>query len=215
MLTVADSGDMPTSDYFNSLDYEVQKRYIAKLTVGEEDLSDPYGIPDDMWLDDTTKWPSLKFGDLYMYLIESKGGDVTNIDHEENSLPLPLTALYSDKYKCFDDASLKKLVWDMFNSITISEEECKDMERYTRNQRENSLWYEQRCGRLTASCFHDIVSRKNTSSPDNLVMRFLTRKDRIYLQSNGALTMKIKQGRHMLRKCHHHTMNLRVHQLVL
>ena len=64
---------MPTSDYFNSLDYEAQKRYIAKLTVGEEDLPDPYGIPDGMWLDDTTKWPSLEFGDLYMYLIESKG----------------------------------------------------------------------------------------------------------------------------------------------
>ena len=63
---------MPTSDYFNSLDYEAQKRYIAKLTVGEEDLPDPYGIPDGMWLDDTTKWPSLEFGDLYMYLIESK-----------------------------------------------------------------------------------------------------------------------------------------------
>lgn len=60
---------------------------------------------------------------------------------------------------------------------TCSEEECKDIERYTRNQRENSLWYEQRCGRVTASCFHDITSRKNTSSPDNLVMRFLTRKD--------------------------------------
>lgn len=104
-------------------------------------------------------------------------GDVTNIDHEENSLPLPLTALYSDKYKCLDDTSSKKSVWDMFNSITISEEECKGIKQYTQNQRENSLWYEQRCGRLTASCFHDIVSRKNTSSPDNLVMRFLTRKD--------------------------------------
>lgn len=85
-------------------------------------------------------------------------GDVTNTDHEEKSLPLLLTALYSDKYKCLDDASLKKSVWDMFNSITVSEEECKDIERYTRNQRENSLWYQQRCGRLTASCFQDIVS---------------------------------------------------------
>lgn len=103
--------------------------------------------------------------------------DVTNTDHEENSLPLPLTALYSDNYNCLDDASLKKLVWDMFNSITISEEECKYIERFTRSQRENSLWYEQRCGHLTASCFHDIVSRKKNSSPDNLVMRCLTRKD--------------------------------------
>jgi len=44
VLTVADSGDMPTSDYFNSLDYEAQKPYNAKLTVGEEDLPDPYSI---------------------------------------------------------------------------------------------------------------------------------------------------------------------------
>ena len=68
MLTVAD-GDMPTSDYFNYLDYKAQKRYIAKLTVGEVDLPDPYSIPDDMWLDDTTKWPSLEFGDLYTSLL--------------------------------------------------------------------------------------------------------------------------------------------------
>ena len=103
--------------------------------------------------------------------------DVTNTDREENSLPIPLTALYSDNYKCLDDSSLKKSVLDVFNSITISEEECKYIERYTRSQRENSLWYEQRCGRVTASCFHDIVSRKKNSSPDNLVTRFLRRED--------------------------------------
>ena len=62
--------------------------------------------------------------------------DITNTDREENSLPIPLTALYSDNYKCLDDASLKKSVLDMFNSITISEEECKYIERYTRSQRE-------------------------------------------------------------------------------
>ena len=37
--------------------------------------------------------------------------------------------LYSDNYKCLDDASLKKSVLDMFDSITISEEECKYIER--------------------------------------------------------------------------------------
>ena len=64
---------MPTLDYLINLDYEAQKHYIAKLTVGEVDLPDLYGIPDDMWLDDTTKWPSLEFSDLCTYLIESKG----------------------------------------------------------------------------------------------------------------------------------------------
>ena len=115
-------------------------------------------------------------------------GDVTNTDHEEKSLPL--TALYSDNYKCLDDASLKKSVWDMFNSITISEEECKYIEQFTRSQRENSLsvWYEQRCGRLTASYFHDIVSRKKNPVPQtcNLVMRFLTRKDISNIHNSGV-----------------------------
>ena len=53
---------MPTSDYFTSLNYEAQKRYSAKLTIDKEDLPDPYGIPDDMWQDDITKWPSLELG---------------------------------------------------------------------------------------------------------------------------------------------------------
>ena len=52
-----------------NLDYKAQKRYIAKLTVGEVDLPDPYSIPDDMWLDDTTKWPSLEFGEIYTSLL--------------------------------------------------------------------------------------------------------------------------------------------------
>ena len=26
-----------------------------------------------MWMEDITKWPSIEFGDLYTYLIESKG----------------------------------------------------------------------------------------------------------------------------------------------
>ena len=62
---------------------------------------------------------------------------------------------------------------DMYSINTISSIYGKCIKRYTRSQRENSLWYEQRCGRLTASCFHDIVSRKSTSSPDNLVMRLV------------------------------------------
>lgn len=61
------SVDMPTSEY---LDYLAQRRYTKS---GTEDLPDPYGIPEDMWLEDITKWPHLEFGDLYTYLIESKG----------------------------------------------------------------------------------------------------------------------------------------------
>ena len=56
-----------------TLDYSTQRRYTEKLKVGREDLPDPYEIPESMWQDYITKWPSIQFGDLYTYLIESKG----------------------------------------------------------------------------------------------------------------------------------------------
>ena len=61
------------SQYFYSLDYTVRKRYLEKLKVNGETLPDPYGITEDLWLDDVTKWPSVEFGDLYTYLIDTKG----------------------------------------------------------------------------------------------------------------------------------------------
>lgn len=32
----------------------------------------PYAVPDEEWLDDITKWPSVQYGDIN-YLIDSKG----------------------------------------------------------------------------------------------------------------------------------------------
>ena len=61
------------SQYFYSLDYTARKRYLEKLKVDGETLPDPYGITEDLWLDDVTKWPSVEFGDLYTYLIDTKG----------------------------------------------------------------------------------------------------------------------------------------------
>ena len=51
---------MSVSEYFTSLDYLSQRRYVEKL----KNLPDPYGIPEALWLDDVTKWPSIKFGDI-------------------------------------------------------------------------------------------------------------------------------------------------------
>ena len=61
------------STYVQSLDYEARKRYITKLNIDSESLSDPYNVSQDEWIDDTRKWPSLEFGDIYTYLIETKG----------------------------------------------------------------------------------------------------------------------------------------------
>ena len=61
------------SEYFNSLDYAARQRYIEKLHINGVQLPDPYEIPDSLWSEDLTKWPNLEFGDIYSYLIDSKG----------------------------------------------------------------------------------------------------------------------------------------------
>ena len=59
------------SEYFATLDYEAQKRYLQKLMINGETVADSYGIAQDLWLDDVTIWPNLEFGDLYTYLIDT------------------------------------------------------------------------------------------------------------------------------------------------
>ena len=61
------------SDYQSSLDYEAKKRYKEKLVLQFEELTDPYALPETAWSDDITKWPNVEFGDIYNYLIDSKG----------------------------------------------------------------------------------------------------------------------------------------------
>ena len=61
------------SEYFSSIDYLAQKRYSEKLIIEGETLPDPYGIEEDLWSDDMSLWPDLQYGDIYNYLIESKG----------------------------------------------------------------------------------------------------------------------------------------------
>ena len=61
------------SEYFSMLDYEAQKRYLKNLVIDGETVPDPYGIAKGLWLDDVTMWPNLEFGDIYTYLIDTKG----------------------------------------------------------------------------------------------------------------------------------------------
>ena len=61
------------SDYQSSLDYEAKKRYKEKLVLETEELEDPYALSEEAWSDNVTKWPNVEFGDIYNYLIDSKG----------------------------------------------------------------------------------------------------------------------------------------------
>ena len=61
------------SEYQSTLDYETKKFYKEKLSLEGEQIPDPYALPDEDWTDDVTKWPTVLYGDVYNYLIESKG----------------------------------------------------------------------------------------------------------------------------------------------
>lgn len=62
-----------TSEYLSSADYLAQKRYSEKLLVEGVSLPDPYGLGEEVWSNDMSLWPDLQYGDVYNYLIESKG----------------------------------------------------------------------------------------------------------------------------------------------
>ncbi|XP_065919203.1 uncharacterized protein [Dysidea avara] len=61
------------SEYQSTLDYDAKKRYKEKLILKSEQIPDPYAVPDEEWRDDVTEWPTVLYGDVYNYLIESKG----------------------------------------------------------------------------------------------------------------------------------------------
>jgi hypothetical protein len=48
-----------------------------------------------------------------------------------------------------------------------------ELEIRTRGQHENPLWYKVRKGRITASIFHDVFTRKSNTPPQKLVERIV------------------------------------------
>ena len=61
------------SDYLMKLDYEAKRRYKEKLKFENEELPDPYSLTEVELLDDLKQWPDIEFGNIYTYLINTKG----------------------------------------------------------------------------------------------------------------------------------------------
>ena len=56
------------SEFQSVLDSEAKKWYKEKLAFDSEELPDPYAVPDEKWVDDITKWPSVEYGDITIIL---------------------------------------------------------------------------------------------------------------------------------------------------
>ena len=67
--------DADFSDYYKQLDPVSQARYRAKLTLHEGSVHhpDPYAILEAYWINNVSKWPTVQFGDLYNYLVNTPG----------------------------------------------------------------------------------------------------------------------------------------------
>ena len=62
------------SEYQVKLDYEAKRRYKQKLKFEDEELPDPYSLRSELDLLDNPKiWPDIEFGNIYTYLINTKG----------------------------------------------------------------------------------------------------------------------------------------------
>lgn len=51
------------------------------------------------------------------------------------------------------------------NQMSLFTDVCNEVELRTRGQSDNKLWFEARKGRITASLFHDVLKRNQSTSP--------------------------------------------------
>ncbi|XP_060581618.1 uncharacterized protein LOC132738170 [Ruditapes philippinarum] len=59
-------------NYFDELDPAAKARYVSKLNlIGLDECL--YKLPAGVWKNDPSKWPSVEYGDIHNYLIETPG----------------------------------------------------------------------------------------------------------------------------------------------
>ena len=64
-----------------------------------------------------------------------------------------------------------------FYSLQLSEQDCAKIEKRTRGQSKNDMWFEARNGRITSSMFGSIYKQKVSTLPDNLLKSVLGYSD--------------------------------------
>ena len=94
-------------------------------------------------------------------------------------LPQPLTALKKHLYSEMSPEELRAACKEVFQRITVSQEECAYLEQCTRLQSQSKLWFEHRIGRITASKF-SVVARASLDSPPASLVKQLMERSRLF-----------------------------------
>lgn len=80
------------------------------------------------------------------------------------NLPEPLNRLYSDQHSTLDYKELVSKSKEVFQRMTVTEQQAILIEKAARNQSKSQVWHQTRMGRITASNFHR-ACHTNPASP--------------------------------------------------
>lgn len=72
-----------------------------------------------------------------------------------------------------DDENLQVAIAAFKDTLKVTADKAREIERKTREQRLSSLWFSVRRYRITSSFFGTIYTRRPTTAPDNLVLRII------------------------------------------
>ena len=81
---------------------------------------------------------------------------------EKNMLPRPLTDLFKDEYLELSYPDLLVKCEELFATIEVTSAQAKCIEKKTKGQSLNKIWFQQRAGRVTASKLK-LAARTNCS----------------------------------------------------
>ncbi|XP_061195896.1 uncharacterized protein LOC133204152 [Saccostrea echinata] len=108
--------------------------------------------------------------------------DVYNLFKSSNSLLLQVLDPPSDDNSSDDEMhvpTLKNSLQTLSSNSPVLEhlktvytpDAVKEIEKITRGQSDNTLWFEHRCGRITASLFPSVMHFRFTDNPENYILK--------------------------------------------
>ena len=108
--------------------------------------------------------------------IGEDSGEPTVPQKTQDYFPRTLTSFHSDENKNASDQELDEKTVQFLTYYGCTEEQIDNLFQRTKNQNISELWYEHRKGRITGTKAHDILVRRDSTPPENLVMKIMDYK---------------------------------------
>ena len=97
----------------------------------------------------------------------------TDSDNDNELYPQLLTTFFDEENTNLCDDQIRLKCNFIRSNYQCSPDQCSNLELATRNQTVCPLWYNHRKGRITGTKAHDVLVRRQTTPPDNLVKRIV------------------------------------------